>query len=62
MAGTGGLTPGQEAVLGAAAGGFPDAPIVVALGGGADSAVCAWAAVACPRVFYPTFKKMIASV
>ena len=44
MAATGGLTPGGEAVLGAAR--FPDAPVLVALGGGADSAVCAWAAVA----------------
>ena len=44
MAATGGLTPGGEAVLGTAR--FPDAPVLVALGGGADSAVCAWAAVA----------------
>jgi tRNA(Ile)-lysidine synthase len=42
MAATGGLTPGQEAVLSAA--GFPDAPLLLALGGGADSAVLAWAA------------------
>ncbi|MFH1329482.1 MAG: tRNA lysidine(34) synthetase TilS [Actinomycetota bacterium] len=44
MAATGGLTPGGKAVLAAAR--FPDAPVLLALGGGADSAVCAWAAVA----------------
>jgi len=32
-------------VLGAVAGALPDAALLVALGGGADSAVCAWAAV-----------------
>jgi manganese transport protein len=52
MAATGGLTPGGEAVLGAAR--FPDAPVLVALGGGADSAVCAWAAVAA-GTFRPGF-------
>jgi tRNA(Ile)-lysidine synthase len=49
MAGTGGLSPGAEGVLAAVGGGLPDAPLVVALGGGADSAVCAWAASALGR-------------
>lgn len=49
MAGTGGLTGPGRAVLEAVAAGFPDAPVLVALGGGADSAVCAWAAVALGR-------------
>jgi len=43
MAGEGGLTAEGEAILGAVR--FPRAPLLVALGGGADSAVCAWAAV-----------------
>lgn len=47
MAATGGLTPGGEAVLSAAR--FPDAPVLVALGGGADSALCVWAAAASGR-------------
>lgn len=34
-----------RAVLDAAAAGLPEAPLLIALGGGADSAVCAWAAV-----------------
>ena len=45
MAGTSGLSAPGRAVLGAVAGAVPDAPLLVALGGGADSAVCAWAAV-----------------
>ncbi|MBN2113536.1 MAG: tRNA lysidine(34) synthetase TilS [Acidimicrobiia bacterium] len=43
MAAEGGLTAEGEAILGAVR--FPEAPLLVALGGGADSAVCAWAAV-----------------
>ena len=43
MAAAGGLKPEHEAILAAAR--FPDAPLLVALGGGADSAVLAWAAV-----------------
>jgi len=49
MAGTSGLTGPGGRVLQAVAGEFPDAPLLVALGGGADSAVCAWAAVALGR-------------
>lgn len=44
MAGTGGLSAPGRAVLEAVAEGLPDAPLLIALGGGADSAVCAWAA------------------
>lgn len=47
MAGAGGVSPEGAAVLAAAR--FPDLAVVVALGGGADSAVCAWAAVAAGR-------------
>jgi tRNA(Ile)-lysidine synthase len=43
MAAAGGLKPEHEAILAAAR--FPDAPLLLALGGGADSAVLAWAAV-----------------
>ena len=49
MAGTGGLTGPGGRVLQAVAGEFPDAPLLLALGGGADSAVCAWAAVTLGR-------------
>lgn len=49
MAGTSGLTGPGRFVLQAVAGGLPDAPLLVALGGGADSAVCAWAAAALGR-------------
>jgi tRNA(Ile)-lysidine synthase len=44
MAGTSGLSGPGRVVLEAAAC-LPDAPLLVALGGGADSTVCAWAAV-----------------
>ncbi len=49
MAGTSGLTGPAGLVLQAVAGEFPDAPLLMALGGGADSAVCAWAAVTLGR-------------
>jgi tRNA(Ile)-lysidine synthase len=49
MAGTGGLSGPGGRFLRAVAGEFPDAPLLVALGGGADSAVCAWAAAALGR-------------
>jgi tRNA(Ile)-lysidine synthase len=44
MAVPGGLTDRQRAVEDLVAGRLPQGPLVVALGGGADSAVCAWAA------------------
>jgi len=44
MAGTGGLTTLQRSVLDRVEHHLPDAPVVVALSGGPDSAVCAWAA------------------
>ena len=43
MAAAGGMSPAGAAILAAAR--FPAAPLLAALGGGADSAVCAWAAV-----------------
>ena len=46
MAGTGGLTDLATSVLGRARPRLPSGPVVVALSGGADSAVCAWVAVA----------------
>jgi tRNA(Ile)-lysidine synthase len=49
MARTRGLTPLQRSVLERAAARLPQEPLVVALSGGADSAVCAWAAVAAGR-------------
>lgn len=45
MAGTGGLSGPAGTILEAVATGFPEGPLLIALGGGADSAVCAWAAV-----------------
>ncbi|HSR16270.1 MAG TPA: ATP-binding protein, partial [Gemmatimonadales bacterium] len=44
MAGAGGLSPAGRRVRDQIAAAFPDRPLVVALSGGADSAVCAWAA------------------
>jgi tRNA(Ile)-lysidine synthase len=43
------MTPRQRAVLDSARPHLPDASLVVALGGGADSAVCAWVAVVSGR-------------
>lgn len=45
MAGTSGLNSPGRVVLAEAAAHLPDVPLLLALGGGADSAVCAWAAV-----------------
>jgi tRNA(Ile)-lysidine synthase len=49
VAGTGGLTPLQRSVLDRVVPLLPDGPIVVALSGGADSAVLAWVVVAAGR-------------
>lgn len=49
MAGAGGLSPLAHSVLARVAPRLPDLPLVVALSGGADSAVCAWAAAASGR-------------
>ncbi len=49
MAGTGGLTALQRSVLERVAPRLPSQSLVVALSGGADSAVCAWSAVAAGR-------------
>jgi len=49
VAGTGGLTPLQRSVLARAEPHLPDAPIVIALSGGADSAALAWVVVAAGR-------------
>jgi tRNA(Ile)-lysidine synthase len=49
MAATPGMTFRQRAVLDSAHPLLPDASLVVALGGGADSAVCAWVAVTSGR-------------
>jgi tRNA(Ile)-lysidine synthase len=43
VARAGGLTPAQDAVLGAVSASLPAGPAVVALSGGADSAALAWA-------------------
>ncbi|MBU1226661.1 MAG: tRNA lysidine(34) synthetase TilS [Actinobacteria bacterium] len=49
MAGAGRLTSSAASLLERVGGGFPSGPIAVALSGGADSAVCAWAAMAAGR-------------
>ena len=43
MAGTGGLSPAAEDLAAVVAAAMPGSPVVVALSGGADSAVLAWA-------------------
>jgi tRNA(Ile)-lysidine synthase len=43
MAGAGGLNPAARRIRDLITEGIPDGPLVVALSGGADSAVCAWA-------------------
>ncbi len=49
MAGAGRLTSHAASLLERVRGGFPPSPVAVALSGGADSAVCAWAAAASGR-------------